>query len=202
VNLTDIIDAVLQLSAAGLDRTDIVDVLTAQDIDLRRIGETVFWRCPDRRDDPACYQLPAWPRCQCTACGCNEIATTTDETDTPLCDACEEYVVDEDGTIYCERCPEVEVVAEACGPGTLGPGAVRTYLRLRPPDPPEEDPDGEWACCWESCGEVEVISRHTTREEAEQAVAAHDWPPPEDHTLCGYVVRYLSDDGEWVVPED
>lgn len=46
------------------------------------------------------------------------------------------------------------------------------------------------------------VTRRTTRELAEQAIAAHDWPPPGDHTqyLCGYSLRVL-EDGQWVVPD-
>ena len=131
-------------------------------------------------------------RCECTACGgCAELATTTDSM-VGLCDTCADYTVDADGTVYCARCDEVEVVIESCGAG----GQLRSYARMVPPDMPDTDPDGVWGCVWEEGFEGDkdiVVSRHSTRDAAEQAVAAHDWPPPGDHTqyICGYVVRRL-----------
>jgi len=138
-------------------------------------------------------------RCGCTACGCGEIATTTDDCDVPVCEDCAEYVVDDDGEVHCARCPEVEIVTETCGAG----GQLRSYARLRPPDPPDADPEGEWACCWVASGVVRAVSRHATREGAEQAVEAMDWPPPgqEGRYLCGYEVRRLAGD-QWVMPGD
>ena len=98
------------------------------------------------------------------------------------------------------RCGDVEIVTEGCGAGNQ----TRSYARIRPPEMPDEDADGEWACYWDTVGEgARVVSRHATREDAEQAVAAHDWPRPGDHTqyLCGYEVRTLVD-GRWVRGED
>jgi len=46
-----------------------------------------------------------------------------------------------------------------------------------------------------------TTSTHAAEAEAEQAVAARDWPAPGDHNryLCGYEVRQW--DGErWVAP--
>jgi len=137
--------------------------------------------------------------CECYACGgCTEPAVTTDQ-GVPVCAECADYVVDDDGEVHCARCDDVEIITESCGAGDQ----CRTYVRLAPPAMPEPDPDGEWACYWDTVGDgAHVVSRHPTRESAAQAVAAHDWPPPGDHTsyLCGYGVRRIVD-GEWVIDE-
>ena len=68
----------------------------------------------------------------------------------------------------------------------------------------DEDPEGEWACWWETvCDDAHLESRHATREEAQQACESHDWPGLDDstHYLCGYGVRRLVD-GEWVQVDD
>jgi hypothetical protein len=132
-----------------------------------------------------CCVCAAQP-CECH-CGCDAPSTTTDE-GTALCDACSDYVIVE-GEVYCWRDPRTERTAGG--------------LRLKPPPPPPTDPAGEWACYWSTaCDDSHVVSRHATREDAAQAVAAQDWPPPGDTTayLCGYEVRVLLD-GQWV-PED
>jgi hypothetical protein len=97
--------------------------------------------------------------------------------------------------VHCSRCEGVEYVPDGWG---------NSVLRLSPPQPPVPDPEGEWACYWDTVGDdAHVVSRHATRRQAERAVAAHDWPPPGDTTqyLCGFVVRVLVD-GRWVVPEE
>jgi hypothetical protein len=131
-------------------------------------------------------------RCACLSCGCEELATHYDsDAGDRVCEACIDYVCDDDGEVYCSRNDATEYVQDGS----------RSYLRLAPPEMPEEDPEGEWACYWGTCGDdAHVVSRHSSRGEAEQAVKAHDWPPPGDHTkyLCGYEVRELVDD-EWVV---
>ena len=134
-------------------------------------------------------------RCTCSSCGCDELATHYDsDAGDRVCAECRDYTCDENGEVYCSRCPETEYVLDG----------GRTYLRLSPPEMPKEDPDGAWACYWEtSCDDAHVVSRHSSIEEAEQAVEAHDWPPPGDHTvyLCGYGIRELVD-GEWVRVDD
>jgi hypothetical protein len=133
-------------------------------------------------------------KCSCTACGCADLATTVDDADSLVCAACADYVVNSDGEILCSRCEGVEHVTDG----------TRTQLRLRPPERPPEDSEGIWACYWDTVGDdAHVVSRHATRAEAEQAVAAHDWPPPWDHTTywCGYTVRVLVE-GRWCVPQD
>jgi hypothetical protein len=133
-------------------------------------------------------------RCTCSSCGCDEFATHYDSEAGRVCAECAEIVCDENGEVYCSRCPETEYAQDGS----------RSYLRLAPPDMPEEDPRGEWACYWGTVGDdAHVVSRHSSREEAEQAVDAHDWPPPGDHTayLCGYEVRELVDD-EWERVDD
>ena len=142
---------------------------------------------------------PGWPRCECVGCGCDQPATTTDDASVPVCDDCAYYTVTDDGDVLCSRCEGTEYVTETCGAG----GQTRTYLRQSPPEEPPSDPDGEWACYWETVDGGRLVSRHATREQAEQAVRAKDWPPPWDHTqyLCGYGVRRLVDD-EWVPVDD
>ena len=102
------------------------------------------------------------------------------------------------GEVVCSRDPRAVKVTESCGAG----GQTRSYWRLRPPAAPAVAPDGEWACYWHTVGDgSRVVTRHTTKAEAEQAVAARDWPAPGDHNryLCGYEVRQW--DGErWSVP--
>jgi hypothetical protein len=134
-------------------------------------------------------------RCSCSSCGCDELVTHYDhDAGDRVCEECADYVCDDDGEVYCSRCPETEYAQDGS----------RSYLRLAPPDMPEEDPHGEWACYWETAGDdAHVVSRHSSREDAEQAVEAHDWPPPGDHTvyLCGYGIRELVDD-EWERVDD
>ncbi len=153
----------------------------------------VAWDCG--AGNPA---LPGWPKCECNAC--DNPATGTDDGGNPVCDECREYAVDEDGDAHCAtHSDDVEIVTESCGAG----GQTRSYARLRPPGMPGEDPTGSWAVYWESGDDSHVVSRHTTQAEAEQAVAAHDWPPPGDHTryLCGYGVRHLIA-GEWLTEDE
>lgn len=180
---------------------------TARDVTAKlrrgkRIGRAV-WRATgpgDRPDEIVALALDGWPVCACTACGCSSPASTTDDSGVAVCAACSDYTVDDDGEVHCSQCDDVEVVTESCGAG----GQLRSYVRMAPPAEPETDPDGTWACYWYTVDDHEhVVSRHTTRAEAEQACAAKDWPGPSDHTpyLCGYVVRYLDDDGRWARPD-
>lgn len=165
-----------------------------------KAGELVFWECQSLCDEERWHALDGWPECECVGCCCSDPATTTDDSSIPVCDACSEYTVDADGDVHCSNMDDVEVVTESCGAGNQ----TRSYVRLKPPEMPEEDPEGEWACYWETAGnDSHVASRHSTREEAEQAVASHDFPRPGDHTqyLCGYVVRELVD-GRWIRPEE
>jgi len=167
------------------------------------LGEIVWQemrRYVDHDDDPI-LDLPGWPTCECSACGCDEPATTTDDGGTAVCATCADYAIDEDGDVHCARCGDVEEVVECCGAG----GQTRSYYRLRPPTMPETDPEGTWCVWWETVGDdSHVVDRYASRVEAEQAVAAHDWPRPGDHTqyLCGYGVRRLDDDGEWTTDDD
>lgn len=145
--------------------------------------------------------LPGWPRCACLSCDdCGEPADRIDgDCGEPVCDACADYTLGGNGDVICSRHPDAEVVSESCGAA----GQMRTYVRLRAPAMPEPDPDGEWCVYWDTVGDDPgVIARYATRADAEQAVAAHDWPPPGDHTayLCGYKVRTLVD-GEWVAAD-
>lgn len=166
----------------------------------RKAGELVFWEYQSLRDDDRWHGLNGWPECECGGCGCDEPATTTDDSSIPVCGACSEYTCDDDGDVRCSNMDDVEIVTESCGAGNQ----TRSYARLKPPAMPGEDPDGEWACYWETVGDdSHVVSRHGTREDAEQAVASHDFPRPGDHTqyLCGYVTRELVAD-RWVTPEE
>ncbi len=165
----------------------------------RSLGEIAWSECRDRSDERL-HELPGWPACECIGCGCSDPAITTDDGGVPVCAACSEYAVDEDGDVICSqsgRADKLESVTECCGAG----GQTRSYMRLRPPVMPEIDSEGGYACYWSTVGDDDrVVSRHTTYELAAQAVAAHDWPSPGDHTqyLCGYEVRRLSDENEWV----
>ena len=134
-------------------------------------------------------------RCTCSSCGCEELATHYDsDAGDRVCEDCIDYVCDEDGEVFCSRREETEYAWDG----------DRKYLRLAPPEMPKEDPEGEWACYWGTVGDDDhVVSRHSSREEAKQAVEAKDWPPPGDHTqyLCGYGVRHLVDD-EWILEDE
>jgi hypothetical protein len=126
--------------------------------------------------------------CGCE-CECDEIATTTDE-GVSLCAECADYLTTDGGEVICSRDPRTERTASG--------------LRLSPPPMPPEDPAGKWSCYWSTAlDDSHVVSRHATREDAAQAVAAQDWPRPGDTTayLCGYEVRELVD-GRWVTEDD
>lgn len=173
-------------------RLDIIQEMRRHD---QSVGAAAWdvWRTLHRYGEPseALTNLDGWPTCSCTACGCTAPASATDDSGQPTCAECAEYTTDADGDIHCARCADVEIVTESCGAGNQ----TRSYPRLRPPSMPESDPAGEWACCWDTVGDdAHVVSRHATREAAEQACAAHDWPPPGDHTqyLCGYVAQHLT----------
>jgi hypothetical protein len=45
---------------------------------------------------------PVSTECECR-CGCDEPATTTDDGDNHVCEACAEYTVTDDGECYCSR---------------------------------------------------------------------------------------------------
>jgi hypothetical protein len=165
------------------------------------IGAWVWRRTNHRRAlAPVCGSWPGWPECECACCEHDEPAVTTDGGGNPVCEACEDYTCDGDGEVVCGNDPRAETVSESCGAG----GQTRTYVRLKPPEMPEERADGEYALYWETVGsDARVIARFASAGEASQAVAAKDWPRPGDHTnyLCGYSVRRLAD-GEWVHLED
>jgi hypothetical protein len=150
----------------------------------------------DWRNDDSLHSLDGWPTCECSGCGCDEPATMTDDADVPVCDECSDYALDDAGEVHCSREDDVEIVTESCGAGDQ----TRSYARMRPPEMPETDPDGEWALYWDTVGDdAHVVDRYATREDAETAVLAKDWPRPGDHTayLCGYEARQLVD-GAWL----
>lgn len=160
-------------------------------------GKLVWDECR-RRDRMAelCASWPGWPACQCSCCGCDEPAVTTDDGGNAACEACADYTCDDDGCVVCSRSGLTETVVVSCGAGSQ----TRSYVRRKPPEMPESDGDGAYCMYWESVGnDACVISRYATRAEAEQAVAATDWPRPGDNTnyLCGYSVRQFRD-GEWM----
>ena len=192
--MTTLTTLIRRIESHRYDRGAIIEAAASN-----TIGKLAWHALSHERDDEALHELPGWPECECTACGCSEPATTTDDGGCAVCAECAEYTVDDDGDVHCMRCGDVEIVTESCGAGNQ----TRSYARLIPPEMPESDPEGEWACYWDTVGDdAHVISRHATRESAEQAVAAHDWPRPGDRTayLCGYVVRQLVG-GEWTQPE-
>lgn len=164
----------------------------------RSIGE-IAWDKADR-DEAAELELDGWPECECTACGCSNPATTTDDGGIPVCWECANYTVDTDGDVHCMRCGDVEMVSESCGAGNQ----MRSYARLIPPAMPDADPDGTYSVWWETVGDdAHLVARYTTGDLAKQAVEAHDFPAPGDHTnyLCGYGVRELIS-GRWASVEE
>lgn len=176
------------------------------DIDLhhadqarRRAAEDLYtaaWDAAASGDRETLAEAGLAPRCECSACGCVELATTIDDGRNRVCAACEEYTCDDDGEVLCSRCEGVETVTESCGAGNQ----TRSYLRKSPPEMPTEDADGKYALYWDTVGrESGAVARFATLAEAEQAVGAKDWPRPGDNTqyLCGWTVRQLLD-GEWV----
>ena len=199
---TEIRDVVIELDAAGLDarqRRLVIEQMVcvthpyATLCSYNSIGEAAFWTLTNDRDNESLHDLQGWPECACIACGCSEPAACTDE-GVEVCEGCSDYTVDGDGEVHCSQCDDTEVVSDSWG---------RSITRIKPPEEPETDPEGEYACYWDTCGDdAHVVARYSTRETAEQAVAAKDWPGPGDSTnyLCGYVVRELVD-GEWVRPE-
>lgn len=158
--------------------------------DAGDVRKTVLaWQ--DDHGDEAPFGLAIY--CGCDACGCDELATTTDE-GIPVCAECAVTASSDTGEVVCLRCPDTEIVHDG----------GHSYLRISPPPMPEEDPEGEFALYWDTVGDDSgVVARFATREEAEQAAAAKDWPGPTDHTryLCGYTVRVLVD-GEWANPSE
>lgn len=178
------------------------------DIDLRRAQDrsrggvaagdlyTMAWDQVEHSEREELAEAGLAPGCECPSCGCDEPATTTDDGANRVCAACEEYTTDDDGETLCSRCEGVETVVESCGAGNQ----TRSYLRKSPPAMPDADPDGEYAIYWETSGDdAHVCSRHSSYDEAKQAVEAKDWPRPGDNThyLCGYGIRKLVG-GEWV----
>jgi hypothetical protein len=180
---------------------------------LSTLRQQVRWLreqgCCDLRDDSAVRDaVLEWQRCNealaphdldircdCDACSCAEPATERCE-GTVVCGACAIYVVDDDGEVLCSNCEGTEIVYD-------GPRGDHIYLRAAPPQMPEEDPSGEYALYWDTADTTEsrVVARFTSREDAEQAVLAQDWPGPTDHTqyLCGYQVRQWDADADrWV----
>ena len=161
------------------------------------IGRMVWDKCCNRREMvETCASWPGWPTCQCTCCGCDEAAVTTDDGGVEVCEKCAEYTTDDDGCVVCSKDDRTETVTESCGAGNQ----QRSYVRLKPPEMPESDATGEYCLYWATCGDDNhVVSRYATRDEAEQAVAAKDWPRPGDNTnyLCGYEARQLVD-GQWL----
>lgn len=172
------------------DRWYIVD-RDAEAVDRRGPGHATRREAREARDLILWRTSEDAIECQCTSGCCTELATTTNEC-LALCEGCTEYAVDDDGEVHCAHCDDdVEYVTEG-------------YYRLRPPEMPAADPAGAWSCYWATALDDEgPVSRHATRDDAEQAVAAHDWPPPGDRTdyRCGYEVRRLVD-GRWVDPDE
>ena len=174
--------------------------LTVQDlVDAAREGDAgkLVWDKCHRRDQMVelCASWPGWPECQCTCCGCDEPAVTTDDGGVEVCGACAEYTCDDEGCVVCSKDDRTETVTESCGAGNQ----MRSYVRIKPPQMPESDATGEYCLYWETVGDdAHCVTRYTTRDEAEQAVAAKDCPRPGDTTnyLCGYAVRQWID-GEW-----
>lgn len=174
------------------------------DIDLRNaernmsycrdLIDAAWWEA-DSHDRRKLAEGGQAPTCGCTGCDCDQPATCTDDCSNPTCDECQEYTCDDDGNVLCGKCDGVETVTESCGAGNQ----TRSYLRQTPPPMPQEDEDGEYALYWDTAGDdAHAVARFATAEEAEQAVAAKDWPRPGDHTnyLCGYEARQLVD-GAW-----
>ena len=46
------------------------------------------------------------PSCECGACECSALATCLDDGGIPVCDACSDYTVDEDGEVHCSNCDD------------------------------------------------------------------------------------------------
>lgn len=69
--------------------------------------------------------------CTCSSCGCSEPATRLEEeTGDPMCEACCEYAVADDGEIVCSRRPEYEDAGEWTGGGMMG-GSTHWVSRPR-----------------------------------------------------------------------
>lgn len=61
--------------------------------------------CEDEESDSDwSYIVRPLQSCECPACGCDQVATRTDDADVPVCDDCVEYSTDEEsGEVYCSR---------------------------------------------------------------------------------------------------
>lgn len=179
------------------------------DVDLRRAEQRISFTRPtltesawwegSSNDRIKLAEAGLAPVCDCSACDCDEPAVMTDDGGNAVCEACENYTTGDDGEVLCSRCNGVETVVESCGAGNQ----TRSYLRQVPPVMPDADADGEYALYWDTAGDgSHVAARFATLAQAEQAVAAKDWPRPGDNThyLCGWEARQLID-GEWTTLE-
>jgi hypothetical protein len=129
--------AIAQANGRHLTMLDLIDQWQR---DPDEIGKLVWDECHDRRKmAEMCGDWPGWPECQCTCCGCDEPATCTDDGGIEVCDACQDYTTDDEGTVICSRDERTEVVCESCGAGNQ----TRSYVRLKPPEMPETDDAGE-----------------------------------------------------------
>ena len=73
-------------------------------------------------------------KCHCL-CGCEELATTTDEHQVPVCEACSEYVINKWGDVICSRqwsqcIRDYQHNIVEHGIETHGPGKPNTQFRF------------------------------------------------------------------------
>ena len=80
---------VLGLVAVGMNarqRRRVIEEMHCADYDT--VGEAAFWALPCDRDNKVLHDLDGWPKCACTACGCDEPATCTDDGGVEVCATC------------------------------------------------------------------------------------------------------------------
>lgn len=163
-------EAVEALAKCGVtDRSDVRRVV--ENIDRHAgyegVGGAAFWELSSNRDDEQLHDLPGWPECEC-ASGCSEPATTTDDSSTPVCGGCSEYVVDEEGDVHCASCDgDVEVTTDSWGhsvvvlskPEEVSQVEAGAVVRFRNP----YGCDRDWS----------VVEYYSTLEDAKRAAAYH-----------------------------
>jgi len=162
------------------------------------------------------------PVCECSSCGCDEMATTTDDGGCPVCSECSTYTLDDDGEVVCSR----DGVCAECGESRLSDAldaGGNSTVRLtgcaceRAAALAEEDHNthGEWAVVDMDGG---IQSRHASASGARAAITheSHDFaahlidthqassqaylPRSICHLACGAPVRAGQYSTSWYVP--
>src|ERR1700678_524401 len=95
--IRDVVQTLVEAGTSPRQRRLVVEKMDR----YNTIGETAFWTLQSERDNEKLHDLDGWPECACTACGCSEHATCTDDSGVEVCAACSDYTVDDDGEVHC-----------------------------------------------------------------------------------------------------